>query len=78
MIIPVNCKGKMYLALAIPGITMRSDVKELRNALLDLLDGCLADDDTKDNTPSLSMWLVLRMIVELNKDLEDKERGERS
>ena len=76
MIIPVNCKGKMYLALAIPGITMRSDVKELRNALLDLLDTTISDEELKDVTSSRSLHAILNVIHELTKDLEDKEKGE--
>ena len=76
MLVPVNVGGKMRLALAIPTINTHADVKRLRNALIELLDNCLSDEELKDVTSSLSLHAIMSTVVELTKDLEDKERGE--
>ena len=71
MLTPVTHKGQAYLALAIPQINSRDDVKALRNALLDVVDSCIRSEEIKDVTDSRSLHILLNMIVELNKDLED-------
>ena len=76
MLVPVNVHGHSCLALAIPRINCRADVKILRNALLELLDTCISDEELKDVTSSRSLHTVLNMVFELTKDLEDKEKGE--
>lgn len=76
MIVPVNIGGHMCLALAIPRINSRADVKLLRNALLEMLDNCISDEELKDVTASRTLSSVLNVICELTKDLEDKEKGE--
>lgn len=76
MLVPVNLKGHSYLALAIPCINTRADVKLLRNALIEMVDACISDEEVKDCTASLTLHSVLNVVVELTKDLEDKEKGE--
>ena len=76
MLVPVTQKGFSCLALAIPRINNRADVKRLRNALLEMLDCCISDEEVKECISGLSMHFVLNVITELTKDLEDKERGE--
>lgn len=71
MLAPVTIKGRPYLALAISQINTREDVKDLRDALLEVIDSCLCNEETKDVTGSRSLHILLNMIVELNKDLED-------
>lgn len=66
----------MYLALAIPRINNRADVKVLRNALLEVIDTCISDEELKDVTASRSLSSLLNVACELTKDLEDKEKGE--
>ena len=76
MLVPVNIGGQMRLALAIPRINNRADVKILRNALLEVLDTTVSDEELKDVTSSRSLHAILNVIHELTKDLEDKEKGE--
>lgn len=76
MLVPINTKGHSCLALAIPGINNRADVKRLRNALMELIGNCVSDEELKDVTSSLSLHAILNMIFELTRDLEDKEKGE--
>lgn len=71
MIVPVTANGRPCLALAISRINSRADVKALRDALLDVIDSCLISEETKEVTESKSLHILLNMIVELNKDLED-------
>lgn len=77
MIVPVNVKGHSCLALGIPRINTYADVKELRNALLDIIDTCISDEEMKDVTASRTFSVLLNVACELTRDLEDKERGER-
>ena len=76
MLVPVNIGGRMHLALAIPRINSRADVKLLRNALLEVIDTTVSDEELKDVTSSRSLHAILNVIHELTKDLEDKEKGE--
>ena len=71
MIVPVTTNGRPCLALAISRINTRADVKALRDALRDVIDSCLISEETKEVTESKSLHILLNMIVELNKDLED-------
>lgn len=71
MLTPVTIKGRPCLALAISRINSREDVKAFRDALLEVVDSCLCQEETKDVTSSRSLHILLNMIVELNKDLED-------
>lgn len=76
MLVPVNVSGRMYLALDIPRINNRADVKLLRNALLEVIDTTISDEELKDVTSSRSLHAILNVIHELTKDLEEKEKGE--
>lgn len=76
MLVPVNIGGKVLMAIAIPRINNRADVKLLRNALLELIDSTISDEELKDVTSSRSLHSVLNVVCELTKDLEDKEKGE--
>ena len=71
MVTPVTINKTPYLALALPQIHSREDVKALRDALLDIIDACLYSEETKEVTESKSLHILLNMIMELNKDLED-------
>ena len=71
MVTPVNIKGSAYFAIVNPSINSRSDVKAFRDALLDVVDTCLISEETKEVTSCNSLRILLSMIVELNKDLED-------
>lgn len=71
MVTPVCIKGDSYLAICSKHIHSRDDVKALRDALLDIIDSCLYSEETKDVTESRSLHILLNMIMELNKDLED-------
>lgn len=76
MLVPVNIGGHVCLALAIPRINNRADVKLLRNALLEVVDTTISDEELKDVTSSRSLHAILNVIHELTKDLEEKEKGE--
>lgn len=71
MVTPVCIKGTTYLAICSKHIHSRDDLKALRDALLDIIDSCLYSEETKDVTESRSLHILLNMIMELNKDLED-------
>lgn len=71
MLTPVVIDKRPLLAIAVPGINSRADVKALRDALLEVVDSCISDEGTKDVTSSRSLHILLNMICEINKDLED-------
>ena len=76
MLVPINVSGHSCLALAISRINSRADVKVLRDALLELVDSTISDEELKDVTSSRSLHAILNVVFELTKDLESKERGE--
>lgn len=51
------------------------DVKTLRNALFEMLEIVISDDDLKFVTPSNSLYIVACLIRTLTNDLEDIEEG---
>lgn len=51
------------------------DVKALRNALFEMLEIVISDDDLKFVTPSNSLYIVACLIRTLTNDLEDIEEG---
>lgn len=71
MITPVTVKGRPYLALGLPHINSHEDFKDLRDSLLEVIDLCLSDEESKEVISGYSMHILLRTVVELNKDLED-------
>lgn len=64
--------NKSRMAIAIPQISTRDMVRRLRDALVDVVTTCIATEDNKDGTDSDSLLLVMYVINELNKDVEDK------
>ena len=70
MITKIEQNGHKTLAISVPSVTTMGDVRELRDALSDMLESCLASDDGKENTPSMAIYFVLQMIRELTNDIE--------
>ena len=70
MITTAMILGQPRLALAVPEICTYERVAELRDGLLDILETCLRDEESKEAVNSLSVFMVLRMIRELNRDLD--------
>lgn len=64
-----DCKK---LAVSFPLLDSMSGVRDLRNALSEVLDSCLSSDETKNNTPSMALWTVLQLVRELSTDIEEK------
>lgn len=64
--------NKSRMAIAVPQINSRDMVRRLRDALVDVVTTCIATEDNKDGTDSDSLLLVMYVINELNKDVEDK------
>ena len=67
--------GEEYVpAFSAPEVVFdQSCLEDLRNALFDMLETCLADDDVKYCTPASSFYIVACMIRELTRDI-DKAR----
>lgn len=74
MIARVEMNGKKVLAVTLPEGGSMSDVRKLRSALMDVMETCLSSDESKDNTASISLWFLLRMIHELE-DCIEKDDG---
>lgn len=70
----VNVKGTPRMAIVVPEICDRERARDLRDGLLDMLEICLATEDGKEAMPSLSVFMVIRLIKELISDLEDRKR----
>lgn len=66
-------------AIAVPEVVSDTeDVRTLRDALFEMLEIVLSDDDLKYVTPSNSLYIVACLIRTLTKDIEslNKEGGE--
>lgn len=70
MITKIEMDGKKVLAISIPSVTNMGDVRELRAALMDMVETCVASDESKDNTPCMAIYFVMQMIRELTSDIE--------
>lgn len=75
MLTPVVVGKRPYLAICLPTINSRLDVKELRDSILDVISSVLSDEGTKESASSTSFFHLLCVVDELNKDLEVMERG---
>ncbi|MBR1557453.1 MAG: hypothetical protein IJ647_06810 [Prevotella sp.] len=64
MIKPVVVDGRTKLVIVVDCIETNDDVRELRNALIDVMETCVADERSKDITKSMSLWYTLRLIDE--------------
>lgn len=60
------------MAIAIPQINSRDMVQRLRDALLDVITTCIATEDNKEATDSKSLLLVMYVVNELNKDVDER------
>lgn len=74
MITTAMIEGHPRLALAVPEICDRERVADLRDGLLDILEIVLMNEESKEVVSSLSVFMVIRLVKELNKDLEDRKK----
>ena len=71
MITMLERDGGQMLAISAPGVLSDTeDVQELRNALLEMLEMILYDEDLTAATPSNSLYIVANIIRELTRDIE--------
>ena len=76
MITMLKSDGGSVPAIAAPeALTDIDDVKQLRDALFEMLEIILSDEDLKFCTPSNSLYIVACIIRTLTNDLEDREKG---
>lgn len=80
MITMINGKEGCIPSFAAPEVLQDMDgVKDLRNALFEMLEIVLSDEDYKFVTPSNSLYIVASLIRELSRDIEkslQEEGGE--
>lgn len=76
MLIPhMDEKDNTYLGVAFSPIHDMNAVKDLRDALMEVLEICVSHRETKDASNPYHLYLLSCLIRELTKDLEDKEEG---
>lgn len=76
MITMLSSEAGPVPAIAVPEVLSDTeDVKTLRDALFEMLEIVLSDDDLKYVTPANSLYMVACLIRTLTKDLEAKEKG---
>jgi len=75
MIKPVVVDGCTKLAIVVDCIETNDDVRELRNALIDVMETCVSDERSKDITKSTSLWYILRLIDETTTLCREEKGG---
>lgn len=65
-----NEKGSELPAISFPEIGDTSLLPCLRDALLDAVESCVSYKEAKENTNPYTLYILTRMIAELNKDIE--------
>ena len=77
MIAMLPSDGGLVPGIAVPeALSDFDDVKALRDALFEMLEIVISDDDLKFVTPSNSLYIVACLIRTLTNDLEDREKGD--
>ena len=77
MIAMLPSDGGLVPGIAVPeALSDFDDVKALRDALFEMLEIVISDDDLKFVTPSNSLYIVACLIRTLTNDLEAKEKGD--
>ena len=76
MIVPVTITDKnghkrKTIGIVVTEIFNESAVKELRNALLDVLASCVSSEETKECTSSMSLWLLIKLIEAITPDSQE-------
>ncbi len=64
MIAYVKHNNVVYPAIVMECIETPDDVRTLRKALVDIMETCVSNEDTKDITSSTSLWYLTRLIDE--------------
>ena len=77
MIQMVTCGGRTMPAVTLSHVTSMDGVRELRDALNEVLETCLSSEENKDNTKAVSLWFLQQTITDLTQALEEGgEHGE--
>lgn len=72
MITMVSSGSECVPSIAAPEVIQDMGcIKDLRNALFEMLEIVLSDDDLKFATPSSSLYIVACLIRELSRDIEN-------
>ena len=72
LILHFDKDDKTYLAVAFPPIYDMNAVKDLRDALFEVMEICVSYQDAKDASNPYHLYLLSCLIKELTKDLEQK------
>lgn len=64
MIKPVLVGGRTKLAIVVDCIETSENLRDLREALIDVMETCVAEERAKDITKATSLWYILRLIDE--------------
>lgn len=72
-----NERGFNQISFSFPEIGDRSMLPRFRDALLDALETCVSYKEAKEATDAYTLYLLTRMVAELNKDIENEneEKG---
>lgn len=76
MIKYVDVNGHTKPAIVVNCIDDISQVRELRKALIDVMETCLSSDQTKEYTSSTSLWYLTRLIDETTVECPNEKGGD--
>ena len=64
MITYIDINGQQKPAIVVDYINTIDDIRELRNALVDVMTTCVKDEDCKQKTQAASLWHLINLIDE--------------
>lgn len=68
-------KGRDMVSMACFPIFDMTDVKQLRDALMEILELCVSYKETKDTANPFHLYLLTNLVKGLTEDIERSEKG---
>lgn len=72
----LEVEGKQVPAIIVNVVYGVEEVRELRKALVEIMETCLSDDKTKQFVSALSLWYLTRLIDETTIECPEEKGGE--
>lgn len=72
----MEVEGQQKPAIIVNAVSGIGDVRELRKALVEIMETCLSDDKTKQFVSALSLWYLTRLIDETTIECPEEKGGQ--
>ena len=73
MVTMIEQCGRKVPAVVFSHVGDLNGVRDLRDALNEVLETCLSSEENKDNTKAMSLWFLQQVITDLTKAVEKSD-----